>query len=345
MNPRMLWIEELAKNGIGRHRWLVTGAAGFIGSHLVEALLYLDQQVTGLDNFSNGRQSNLDEIRASVGSDRWARFHMERGDIRDPVVCGKACDGARFILHQAAAGSVPRSIEDPAASHENNVTGFINVLCAAKAAGARRFVYASSASVYGDSEERVNSEETLGRCLSPYAATKRVNELYADVFSRCYGLECVGLRYFNVFGPRQNTQGAYVNVIPKWVAAMMRGEQVCINGDGETSRDYCYISNVVQANLRAALMDDRSAVNDVYNVATGVPTTLNQLFPMLRDRLLSHYPHLETSRAEFRDFREGDSRFSCGDIEKARTRLGYNPDCGIEEGLDETVKWFRANLA
>ena len=277
----MDWIGQLAGDGIGTHRWLVTGAAGFIGSHLVETLLRLDQHVTGLDNFSTGHKRNLDQVRGAVSAGQWARFRFIEGDICDPDICRAACENVDFVLHQAALGSVPRSIADPAASHHNNVTGFIRILCAAKEGGVRRFIYASSGSVYGDSTELPYVEENLGRCLSPYAATKRMNELYAGVFSRCYGVECIGLRYSNVFGPRQNTEGAYVNVIPKWISAMIRNESVFVNGDGETSRDFCYVANVVQANLRAATTTNPEAVNEVYNVAAGIRVTLNELYAML----------------------------------------------------------------
>lgn len=318
----------------------MTGAAGFIGSNLLEHLLKAGQAVTGLDNFSTGRKENLDHVRVGVSAEQWGRFSLLEGDIRDPAVCRQACAGVDHVLHQAALGSVPRSVANPLASHDNNVTGFLNILEAVRANRVKRLVYASSSSVYGDEPALPKIEQRTGQVLSPYAATKAANELYAEVFARCYGLECVGLRYFNVFGPRQDPNGAYAAVIPKWIAAMMAGQPVHINGDGETSRDFCYVANVVQANILAATVDDPEAVNQVYNIAVGGRTTLNELFEMLRCGLAPRYPHLNEFRPAYRDFRAGDVRHSLADISKARRLLGYQPTHTVNEGLAEALDWY-----
>src|SRR5689334_22601234 len=300
-----------------KRTWLVTGVAGFIGSNLLEALLSLGQDVVGLDNFSTGFQHNLDQVEAAVGPEAWSRFRFIEGDIRDLDTCREACAGVEVVLHEAALGSVPRSIDDPLTSHACNVTGFLNMLVAARDAGVKRFVYAASSAAYGDWPGLPKVEETIGRPLSPYGAGKYMNELYADVFGRCYGLETVGLRYFNVFGPRQDPDGAYAAVIPKWIAAMLRGETVYINGDGETARDFCFIDNVVQANILAATARNPEAVNRVYNVALGDQTSLNELFGYLRDLLEARDATFECAPAVYRDFRPGDVRFSRADISKA----------------------------
>ncbi len=325
--------------------WLVTGAAGFIGSNLVEALLLLDQRVVGLDNFATGREKNLAQVQASVGPGRWENFAFKRGDIRDLVTCHTACKGVDYVLHQAALGSVPRSIEDPLSTHAANNTGFINMLVAARDAKAKRFVYAASSSTYGDHPGLPKVEDVIGKPLSPYAVTKLVNELYADVFGRCYGMESIGLRYFNIFGRRQDPEGAYAAVVPKWVASMVHNEPVYINGDGETSRDFCYIDNVIQANLLAAVAQDSEAVNQVYNIAVGDRTTLNQLFEAIRSLLAPRFPHLADYRPVYRDFRPGDVRHSLADISKARARLGYAPTHRIGEGLAEAMDWYVQDLS
>lgn len=325
-------------------RWLVTGVAGFIGSNLLEVLLKLDQSVTGLDNFATGYRHNLEEVRSLVSAEQWGRFQMFEGDLLDADLCRRVCGGVELVLHQAALGSVPLSLDRPQDSHASNVTGFLNLLLAARDGGVKRFVYASSSAVYGDEPTLPKVEDSIGNALSPYAATKRINELYADVFARCYGVQTVGLRYFNVFGPRQDPNGAYAAVIPKWIAALIRGETVFINGDGETSRDYCYVANVAQANLRAALASQAEAVNQVYNVAVHGRTTLNQLFAMLRDRLAQRYPQLRDVKPTYRDFRVGDVRHSEADISKARQRLGYEPTHSIEAGLDEALAWYCDHL-
>lgn len=321
--------------------WLVTGVAGFIGSNLLEHLLRLDQRVVGLDNFSTGSRANLDEVRSLVGESAWARFRFIEGDIRDPASCAAACRGADYVLHQAALGSVPRSIDNPSNTNENNVTGTLNMMLAARDAKVRRFVYASSSAVYGDHPALPKVEEEIGRSLSPYAVSKHVCELYAHQVASHYGLECVGLRYFNVFGPRQDPNGPYAAVIPKWVAAMIAGEPVYINGTGETSRDFCFVENVVQMNLLAATGRHPDAVNRAYNVALNDRTSLNQLFELLRERLAPQYPHLKTFAPVYRSFRAGDVMHSQADIGKACTLLGYQPTHSIGQGLDVALKWYR----
>jgi UDP-N-acetylglucosamine 4-epimerase len=324
--------------------WLVTGAAGFIGSNLVEGLLKLNQKVVGLDNFSTGQKKNLFDVRRSVGLDLWENFSFLQADIADLASCKRACRGVDYVLHQAALGSVPRSISDPIATNQSNVTGFLNMLRAANQASVKRFVFASSSSVYGDHPVLPKVEDVLGNCLSPYAVSKRVNELYALAFSKCYGMECIGLRYFNVFGPRQDPEGAYAAVIPKWIAAMMENKLLCINGDGETSRDFCYVANVIQANLLAALSSNAEGLNRVYNIAVGWRTTLNKLFRMLKNRLLPHCPHLKNIAPLYSPARPGDVRHSQADISQAREFLGYEPTHDIERGLDETLSWYIADL-
>lgn len=319
--------------------WLVTGVAGFIGSNLLETLLKLDQTVIGLDNFSTGYQKNLDEVQTLVNSEQWARFHFIEGDIRDLETCKDACAGVDYILHQAALGSVPRSVADPITTNAANVTGFLNMLVAARDAQVQRFVYAASSSTYGDHPGLPKVEDRIGKPLSPYAVTKYVNELYADVFGKTYGTQSIGLRYFNVFGPRQDPDGAYAAVIPKWISSLIKGEPVYINGDGETSRDFCYINNVVQANLLAATAAHADAVNQVYNVAVGDRTTLKELFALLKSNLAQHRVNPET-QPTYRDFREGDVRHSLADISKANILLGYQPSHTIGEGLKASIDWY-----
>jgi UDP-N-acetylglucosamine 4-epimerase len=332
---------ELEKNSF---RWLVTGCAGFIGSNLVETLLGLGQRVTGLDNFSTGFQYNLDQVESSVGKENWKNFKFIQGDIRDAGVCAKACQGQDFVLHQAALGSVPRSVEDPLITNENNITGFLNMLVGAKEAGVKRFVYAASSSTYGDHPGLPKQEETIGNPLSPYAVTKYVNELYANVFASTYGFKTIGLRYFNVFGKRQDPYGGYAAVMPLWFSSMIKSDPVFINGDGETSRDFCYIDNCVQANLRACLVNEDEALNQVYNVAYGERTTLNQLFYLIRERVCKRYPGVAKLEPTYRDFRPGDVRHSLADISKAKTFLGYKPAFCVAEGLDLAADWYMDNL-
>jgi UDP-N-acetylglucosamine 4-epimerase len=322
--------------------WLVTGAAGFIGSNLLEALLELDQRVIGLDNFATGKRENLAEVERAVGRARWGRLHFIEGDIRSLDDCREACQSVRYVLHQAALGSVPQSIEDPLAYHASNVTGFLNLRLAARDAGVSRFVYAGSAATYGDHPGLPQQEPHIGRPLSPYGLTKYVDELYAGLFARCYGASSIGLRYFNVFGPRQDPQGAYAAVIPQWVATMIRDEPVHINGDGHTARDFCYVANVVQANLRAATVEDPAAVDQVYNIALGEMTTLTQLHTTLRELLAPRYPHLRDSQPEHREFRPGDVPLSQADIGKAMHLLGYRPQWRLREGLAQAIEWYAA---
>ncbi|SEK27288.1 SDR family oxidoreductase [Nitrosovibrio tenuis] len=328
-----------------QYRWLVTGVAGFIGSGLLEALLKLNQTVIGLDNFATGHRHNLEQIKELVGEKPWLNFRFIEGDICHLNACRKACEGVDYVLHQAALGSVPRSIQDPVRTNESNISGFLNVLVAARDARVRRFIYAASSSTYGDHPDLPKVESVIGRPLSPYAVTKYVNELYADVFARSYGTESVGLRYFNVFGPRQDPNGAYAAVIPQWIAALIRNQTLYINGDGETSRDFCFIENVVQANLLAAMTDNPDAVNQIYNVAINERTSLNELYKMIRGLLLKKFPHLQNHNPEYVDFRTGDVRHSQADISKAGKMLGYAPTHRIQEGLRQAMDWYIADLA
>ena len=353
--------------------WLVTGVAGFIGSNLLETLLKLDQRVVGLDNFATGHQRNLDEVQTLVTPAQWKNFNFIQGDIRNLADCQKAMTHCHcgldpqsrpvdFVLHQAALGSVPRSLQDPITTNATNINGFLNMLVAARDAKVKSFTYAASSSTYGDHPTLPKVEHTIGKPLSPYAVTKYVNELYADVFARCYGFNTIGLRYFNVFGKRQDPNGAYAAVIPKWIASMIQGEPVYINGDGETSRDFCYIDNAVQANLLAATVpvviadakaviappaviagpdpQSMSPLNQIYNVAVGDRTTLNQLYAQIKANLLPHYPHLHSATPVYRNFRDGDVRHSLADISKATSLLGYIPTQRIGEGLELAMPWY-----
>ena len=320
-------------------RWLVTGVAGFIGSNLLETLLRNDQTVVGLDNFATGHRHNLDLVERAVTPAQWARFAFIEGDIRDLPRCHEACAGVDYVLHQAAIGSVPRSLNDPLTTNAVNVDGFLNMLVAARDAGVARFVYAASSSTYGDHPGLPKVEHQIGKPLSPYAVTKYVNELYADVFARSYGLASIGLRYFNVFGPRQDPDGAYAAVIPKWAALILKGATVVINGDGETSRDFCFVANAVQANLLAATAPALAA-NQVYNVAVGDQTTLNELYELLAQRLAARRPGLVPATPVKREFRAGDVRHSRADITKAQQLLGYAPTHRIGAGLDAAAQWY-----
>lgn len=328
-----------------QHHWLITGVAGFIGSNLLESLLKLNQKVTGLDNFSTGHKYNLDEVQALVGPEAWRNFTFMEGDICNLEDCKKACNGVDYVLHQAALGSVPRSIEDPILTNNNNITGFLNMLVASRDAGVKRFVYAASSSTYGDHPDLPKVESVIGKPLSPYAVTKYVNELYADVFARCYGMQSIGLRYFNIFGPRQDPNGAYAAVIPLWIAALIKDQTLYIKGDGETSRDFTYIDNVVQANLLAALTENPEAVNQVYNIALNERTSLTQLYEMLRERLVEQFPQLAGHSPQYTDFRAGDVRHSQADISKAGQLLGFEPSHRIDEGLKQSMAWYVAHFA
>lgn len=318
--------------------WLVTGVAGFIGSNLLETLLKLDQRVVGLDNFATGYQHNLDEVQRLVTPAQWANFQFIQGDIRNLEDCQRACAGVDYVLHQAALGSVPRSLADPITTNSANITGFLNMLMAARDAKVKSFTYAASSSTYGDHPALPKTEDNIGKPLSPYAVTKYVNELYSDVFSKCYGFHTIGLRYFNVFGPRQNPNGAYAAVIPMWVSSLLKGEAVFINGDGETSRDFSFIQNAIQANLLAATAHE-DARNQVYNMAVGDRTTLRQLFTLVRDNLVPFGVPANTE-PEYRDFRAGDVRHSLADTSKAQRLLGYEPTHRIADGIRAATRWY-----
>ena len=323
--------------------WLVTGVAGFIGSNLLETLLKLNQTVVGLDNFATGHQHNLDEVQSLVTAEQWAKFSFIEGDIRQFADCQKACAGVDYVLHEAALGSVPRSIADPITTNETNISGFLNMLTAARDAGVASFTYAASSSTYGDHPALPKVEENIGKPLSPYAVTKYVNELYADVFAKTYGFKTIGLRYFNVFGQRQDPKGAYAAVIPKWTSSMIAGEDVFINGDGETSRDFCFIQNVVQANILAATTQSDEAKNQVYNVALGDRTTLNELYRAIQAALATNDVNFERDPM-YREFRAGDVRHSQASIAKIEQHLGYAPQFKIAEGIQLAMHWYVNNL-
>jgi UDP-N-acetylglucosamine 4-epimerase len=329
----------------GRPRtWLVTGAAGFIGSHLAETLLKAGQAVVGLDNFSTGKRENLSHVKVAVGDRAWRNFRFIEGDIRSLESCRDACRSVELVLHQAALGSVPRSIDDPLSAHDSNVNGFLNMLVAARDAGVTRFVYASSSATYGDDPQLPKVEGRIGRPMSPYGLTKHVNELYADVFATCYGFDTIGLRYFNVFGPRQDPNGAYPAVIPAFIAGLIRAQTVYINGDGGAARDFCYIDNVVQANLLAATAQDAAALNRVYNVALGEQTSLTELFDLIKAIVAARFPLARAARPVHREPRRGDLRFSRADISLAQRLLGYRPAHRVKQGLEKTIDWYVADL-
>ncbi len=319
--------------------WLITGVAGFIGSNLLETLLKLNQNVVGMDNFATGHQHNLDEVQSLVKPEQWANFKFYEGDIRNFEDCQTACVGVDYVLHQAALGSVPRSIADPITTNAANITGFLNMLTAARDAEVKSFTYAASSSTYGDHPALPKVEENIGKPLSPYAVTKYVNELYAEVFARTYGFKAIGLRYFNVFGKRQDPNGAYAAVIPKWTAAMIAGDDVFINGDGETSRDFCFIENTVQANILAATTQNDEAKNQVYNVAVGDRTTLNDLFNAIK-AALNENGVTYTKEPVYRDFRAGDVRHSQASVEKIKNLLGYKPEFIISQGIEQAMPWY-----
>lgn len=323
-----------------RNKWLITGVAGFIGSNLLEQLLNLDQEVIGLDNFSTGHEYNLELVKKVVSEEQWKRFKFIKGDIRHLDDCLAASEGVDYVLHQAALGSVPRSIKDPITTNENNISGFLNMLVAARDNKVRRFVYAASSSTYGTHPGLPKVEDAIGEPLSPYAVTKYVNELYAGVFTRAYGLESIGLRYFNVFGPRQDPNGAYAAVIPKWTASILNNEIVYVNGDGSTSRDFCFVANAVQANLLAASTTNPEAINTVYNVAVGQQTSLNELYHSIALELSKYGVDVNADNLKYRDFREGDVKHSLADISKIKTRLGYEPLFTLNDGLVPSIKWY-----
>ncbi len=324
--------------------WLITGVAGFIGSHLLEALLTLNQRVIGLDNFATGFQKNLDDIRKKVTPDQWALFRFVEGDICSTADCLGAFNAISepvdFVLHQAALGSIPRSLADPLATHETNITGFTKMLIASHENQVKRFVFASSSSVYGDSPDLPKCEHIVGKPLSPYALSKSVNEQYAEIFAKCFGLSYVGLRYFNVYGPRQNPAGAYAAVIPKWINAIVQNEVVYINGDGSTSRDFCHVTNVVQANILAATCTDTAARNQVYNIALGDRTSLNELHQLIHDTLKHDFLSLQDLLPVYQNERIGDVKHSLANIAKAEKLMGYVPSIFISSGLKNTCEWF-----
>jgi len=320
--------------------WLVTGVAGFIGSNLVEELLKLNQKVIGLDNFATGHRYNLDKIKEAVSLEQWENFTFVEGDMTNFKTCHAVTKDVDIVLHQAALGSVPRSIDNPIVSNDANVVGFLNMLNAARENGIKRFVYASSSSVYGDSQELPKVEERTGNVLSPYAVTKATNELYANVFQKCYEMQTIGLRYFNVFGKRQDPNGAYAAVMPKWISQMLHDEDLYINGDGETSRDFTYIDNVVQMNILAGMTTNEKAFGQAYNTAAGGRETLNNLYRAISNSLKEKLPELEIKEAIYRDFRAGDIRHSNADISKAKELLGYEPTHTLEEGLVESIEWY-----
>jgi len=341
----MTKYEELQEHlKSSQNTWLVTGVAGFVGSNLLERLLILNQKVVGLDNFDTGHQHNIDQAiedaEKATGKELNGNFSFINGDIREIEDCKRACDGVDYVLHQAALGSVPRSIEDPINTNRANIDGFLNMLVSSKDAKVKRFVYAASSSTYGDHPDLPKVEDKIGNPLSPYAVTKVVNELYASVFAKTYGFKTIGLRYFNIFGKRQDPNGAYAAVIPKWVAAILNKEDVFINGDGETSRDFCYIDNTVQMNLLAATTDNNNATDQVYNVALNDRTSLNKLYQMIEDRLIQRTKGLEKKDPIYRNFRAGDVRHSQANITKAQKLLEYQPKYKISEGMDKAMDWY-----
>jgi UDP-N-acetylglucosamine 4-epimerase len=338
MNAYETVLEKLKTE---EHTWLITGVAGFIGSNLLETLLKHNQRVVGLDNFSTGFQHNLDEVKTLVSPDQWNRFRFIEGDIRNIEDCLKACKGVEYVLHEAALGSVPRSIADPITTNEVNISGFLNMLVAVRDCKVKRIVYAASSSTYGDHPDLPKIEDRIGKPLSPYAVTKYVNELYADVFAKTYDMELIGLRYFNVFGPRQNSNGAYAAVIPRWISAMLANESICINGDGETSRDFCFIDNAVQANILAAMSSNPLAINQVLNVAVGEQNSLKRLFELLKESFNTE-SHAYDLEPIFKDFRPGDVRHSLADISRANNMLQYLPGVNLSQGVNMLVRWWMA---
>ena len=322
--------------------WLITGVSGFIGSNLLEALLELDQEIIGIDNLSTGNLDNLSQVKAKISERQWKRFKFVEGDICNIDLCREISNGVDYVLHQAALGSVPRSIKDPIATNESNITGFLNVLTASHESNVKSFTYAASSSTYGDHPDLPKVEERIGKPLSPYAVSKYVNELYAEVFARVHNFRSIGLRYFNVFGRRQDPKGPYSAVIPKWITAMLQGEQIFINGDGETSRDFCYIDNVVQANILAALAKDE-AKDQIYNVAVGERTSLNELFQIIKQTLASINIEYLIDPV-YGEFREGDIKHSLADISKAQNLIGYSPKFSIQKGMKEAIPWYVDNI-
>ena len=329
--------KDLLKN---QNTWLITGVAGFIGSNLLEELLKLNQKVIGIDNLSTGNEKNLNEVKRTVDKKNWKNFHFYKFDIRDLESCRTAFVGVDYVLHQAALGSVPRSLKDPLTSNEVNIAGFLNILVLARDHKVKGFVYAASSSTYGDNDNLPKIEENIGNPLSPYAITKYVNELYADIFFRSYNFDSIGLRYFNVFGKRQDPKGAYAAVIPKWIGALLNDSEVIINGDGTTTRDFCFIDNVIQANLLAATTENSEAKNNIYNVALGDRTSLNELYKFIKENIAVYLPSALLTKPIYQDFRKGDVKHAQASIEKAKSLLGYAPKIRIKEGLMKTIEWY-----
>lgn len=332
---------ELKKNP---KKWVITGVAGFIGSNLLETLLDLDQSIVGMDNFSTGDKKNLDDVKKYVSKKQWSRFLFHEGDILDPKLCQEICQDADYVLHQAALGSVPRSIEDPYTSNNSNITGFLNMLVAAKESNITKFVYAASSSSYGDHPELPKVEGKIGNPLSPYAVTKLVNELYANVFKITYNFPSIGLRYFNIFGRRQSSDSAYAAVIPKWIGETLNNKAITINGDGKTSRDFTFIDNVIQANILSATSKNPKANGEVYNIAVGERTSLIEMYKFISKNIQSNLPSMKIEQPKFGNFRPGDVRHSLADITKAKNLLGYKPTHNVEQGIKETVSWYLDNL-
>ena len=336
MSPYNKISHELIQNS---KTWLITGVGGFIGSNLLETLLLLNQRVVGIDNFSTGNPDNLIDVQSLVSKKQWANFKFLKGDIASLNSCKKACQGVDFVLHQAAIGSVPRSIKSPIKTNKSNITGFLNMLVAARDAKVTNFVYAASSSTYGDHKALPKREHIIGNPLSPYAVTKYVNELYADVFKKAYNFNSIGLRYFNVFGKRQTPKSTYAAVIPKWIDMIANNQEVFINGDGETTRDFCFIENAIQANILAATSTNQLALNNIYNIAVGDRTSLNQLYKLLQT-FVKKENKLQHSKLIYRSFRDGDVRHSQADITKAKKLLGYKPTHKVKDGLKATVGWY-----
>lgn len=341
----MNYFEEVVSKQLKKKplKWGITGVAGFIGSHLLETLLKLDQKVVGLDNFFTGSRKNLNDVKKQVSPAQWQRFRFIKGDTRDLKTCEKFCQGLDKVLHQAALGSVPRSIEDPVLTNAMNVDGFVNILAASHKHKIKRVVYASSSAIYGDDTSEKKREDRIGKCLSPYAVSKFVNEVYAHNFGFVYGMECVGLRYFNVFGPRQDPNGAYAAVIPKWIDAFLNKQPIVIYGDGSTSRDFCYVGNVVQANLLAAMTDNKSATNQIFNIALSDQTSLLELFEILKAELAKTHPKVGQSKPKFKPFRKGDILHSCAEVGKAKKLLNYQPTHDVRDGLAVAMSWYEKN--
>ena len=334
----MYYSEVQKKLHAAPKKWLITGVAGFIGSNLLESLLKLEQRVVGIDNFSTGYRKNLVEVQSKITSEQWNRFCFLEGDITCLSDCRNALDGVDYVLHQAALGSVPRSIADPIATNSANITGFLNMLVASKDAQVKSFTYAASSSTYGDNMSLPKIESVIGNPLSPYAITKYVNELYAENFSRVYGFRSIGLRYFNVFGKRQDPHGTYAAVIPKWINSMIDGEEIFINGDGETSRDFCFVENAIQMNILSAVAPAK-AKDEVFNVAVGDRTSLSSLFDLLKSSLIKEGVDV-FQEPKYRDFREGDIRHTQADINKAINKLGYDPQWSVLEGIEKVMPWY-----